>query len=251
MPCVVPSCSRCRDDSILAALVARAEPSVAEIEKQIDEKWTQLEPRSISTTPPPGPRRPQKQAAALAKKISPLQLQVELAMQQVPTSSSRTTSRPTRRPSCAARLRAVGATEVLGSSTSSPSARPTACRRSPTCGRSTRPKAPLDALIAELTQTEKASRRRPSRSTPRSKAAEAAAAGVRVRHVSGDLGRAVPVGLPGGKAGVAVKFACARSASRTSGAPTDGWVRLLGAHLRRLAQAGVSLPPNAAAQRGP
>ena len=66
------------------ATAAHADPSVTEIERQIDQDWNKLEPiieQHNATREDLAVKR--KQAEALAKQIAPLQRQVDLAMGQV------------------------------------------------------------------------------------------------------------------------------------------------------------------------
>jgi cell wall-associated NlpC family hydrolase len=70
--------------SLLPTAVAHAEPDVAAIEKQIEETWVKLEPtieqyNNIHNQL----KRNQAKSAELAKKIQPLQLQVDLALTRV------------------------------------------------------------------------------------------------------------------------------------------------------------------------
>jgi cell wall-associated NlpC family hydrolase len=70
--------------ALLAGTPAAAEPSVAEIEKQIDVAWNKLEPvieEHNLTRSQLAARK--KRAAELTKKIQPLQLQVDIAMNRV------------------------------------------------------------------------------------------------------------------------------------------------------------------------
>lgn len=69
---------------LLPATNAYAEPTVTEIEKQIENTWSQLEPlieqyNNIHSQL----RKNQQKSAELAKQIQPLQLQVDLAMDQI------------------------------------------------------------------------------------------------------------------------------------------------------------------------
>jgi peptidoglycan DL-endopeptidase CwlO len=67
-----------------AAPPASADPSVSEIEKQIDEEWNKLEPvieQHNAARQELAAKR--KQAAALARRIKPLELQIQLAMAKV------------------------------------------------------------------------------------------------------------------------------------------------------------------------
>ncbi|SCL16257.1 Cell wall-associated hydrolase, NlpC family [Micromonospora rhizosphaerae] len=66
------------------ATAAHAEPSIAEIERQIDQDWNKLEPIiEQHNAARQDLARKRKQADVLAKQIAPLQLQVDLAMGQV------------------------------------------------------------------------------------------------------------------------------------------------------------------------
>ena len=70
--------------SLLPATVARAEPDVAAIEKQIEDTWNTLEPiieqyNNIHNQL----RKNQARSVDLQRKIQPLQLQVDLALSQV------------------------------------------------------------------------------------------------------------------------------------------------------------------------
>lgn len=70
--------------ALVAATPAAAEPTVSEIEDQIDSAWNKLEPiieQHNATRTQLAVRK--KRAAALAKKIQPLQLQIDIAMNRV------------------------------------------------------------------------------------------------------------------------------------------------------------------------
>jgi cell wall-associated NlpC family hydrolase len=75
---------------LLPATAAHAEPTVDEIEKQIDAQWEQLEPvieqyNKVHTQL----KANQKKAAELEKKIQPLSLQADLAMLRIGSIASR------------------------------------------------------------------------------------------------------------------------------------------------------------------
>lgn len=70
--------------SLLPISVAHAEPDVAAIEKQIEETWVKLEPTIEQYNNVHNQlKRNQAKSAELAKKIQPLQLQVDLALTRV------------------------------------------------------------------------------------------------------------------------------------------------------------------------
>ena len=239
------------------ASAVRAEPSVAEIEKQIDEKWAQLEPaieKHNATRQDLAARK--KQAASLGKKISPLQLQVELAMQQV-TDLVIEDYKIGNTASIVALLDSGSPsvlTERLGiidqfAKRQANSVQKVADLRQKYADE----KAPLDAMIAELTQTEKAL------------AAKTKQIDVEIEKLQklrlqaygsgtslGDLRPApCPSVYPGGKAGIAVKFACAQIGKPyVWGADGPGGYDCSGLTSAAWRKAGVSLPHNAAAQRG-
>jgi cell wall-associated NlpC family hydrolase len=239
------------------ASAVRAEPSVAEIEKQIDEKWAQLEPaieKHNATRQDLAARK--KQAASLGKKISPLQLQVELAMQQV-TDLVVEDYKIGNTAAIVALLDSGSPsvlTERLGiidqfAKRQANSVQKVADLRQKYADE----KAPLDAMIAELTQTEKAL------------AAKTKQIDVEIEKLQklrlqaygsgtslGDLRPApCPSVYPGGKAGIAVKFACAQIGKPyVWGADGPGGYDCSGLTSAAWRKAGVSLPHNAAAQRG-
>jgi peptidoglycan DL-endopeptidase CwlO len=239
------------------ASAVHAEPSVAEIEKQIDEKWAQLEPaieKHNATRQDLAARK--KQAASLGKKISPLQLQVELAMQQV-TALVVEDYKIGNTAAIVALLNSGSPsvlTERLGiidqfAKRQANSVQKVADLRQKYADE----KAPLDAMIAELTQTEKAL------------AAKTKQIDVEIEKLQklrlqaygsgtslGDLRPApCPSVYPGGKAGVAVKFACAQIGKPyVWGADGPGGYDCSGLTSAAWRKAGVSLPHNAAAQRG-
>jgi cell wall-associated NlpC family hydrolase len=75
---------------LLPAATAHAAPSVSEIEKQLDEQWEKLEPVIEQYNKVHSELKAnQKKAAALQKKIQPLALQADLALDRVGTIASR------------------------------------------------------------------------------------------------------------------------------------------------------------------
>ncbi len=86
---------------MLGGTAAHAEPSVAEVEKQIDEAWHELEPtieKHNSTRQELDKKK--RQADVLGTKIEPLKAQVDEVLGRVARSPQRSTS-PARRPSSA------------------------------------------------------------------------------------------------------------------------------------------------------
>ncbi|HWH01676.1 MAG TPA: NlpC/P60 family protein [Pilimelia sp.] len=240
-----------------AAPPAAAEPTVAELEQQIDAAWKQLEPvieQHNRTRVELAARR--KRAAELARRIGPLERQVDAALVQVgqlaalaykggtvsalnsvlnsgsPTEFSQRLGvleqyarRQEQRISGVARLRQQLADQ----------------------------KAPLDRMIAELSRTE-------AQLAARAKQIDAEIARLgRLRlaaygntESTGAL-RPVPcpVSYPGGRAGTAVRFACAQIGKPYGwGSAGPGAYDCSGLTMAAWARAGVRLPHNAAAQRG-
>ncbi len=239
------------------ASAVHAEPSVAAIEKQIDEKWAQLEPaieKHNATRQDLAARK--KQAASLGKKISPLQLQVELAMRQVTdlviedykigNAASLVALLDSGSPSVL--------TERLGiidqfAKRQANSVQKVADLRQKYADQ----KAPLDAMIAELTQTEAALAAKTKQiDTEIEKLQKLRLQAYGSGTSLGDLRPApCPSVYPGGKAGIAVKFACAQIGKPyVWGADGPGGYDCSGLTSAAWRKAGVSLPHNAAAQRG-
>jgi peptidoglycan DL-endopeptidase CwlO len=258
----------CLRRSVLAGLVvglvvalagvgpAQADPSVSEIEAQIDEAWNQLEPvieEHNATREDLAAKK--KKADELAKKIQPLQLEVNLAKAKVGDVAARaymgnnvsafnaivTTGKPST---------LVQQLELLDQF----------ARRQQNDVQAVvelkekyeAEKAPLDALIAELTKTEaelEARRKQIDAEIDRLQK-------LRVK-VYGDtigLGSLRPVPCPttypGGDHGVVVNFACSQIGKPyVWGAAGPNSYDCSGLMLRAWAQVGVSLPHNAARQR--
>jgi cell wall-associated NlpC family hydrolase len=241
---------------VLASGTAHAEPTVAEIEKQIDEAWAKLEPtieRHNATRQDLAAKK--KQAAALGAKIKPLEVQLDLAMQRVTDlivqdyKSGQTSE-----------LNAVLSsgsptilTERLGllshfARQETESLRKVSDLRASYAAQ----KDPLDALIAQLTQTEKdlaAKTKEIDKEIDRLQKLRLQAYGSTA--TIGSLRPApCPSSYPGGKAGIAVKFACAQIGKPyVWGADGPGSYDCSGLTSAAWAKAGVNLPHNAAKQR--
>lgn len=235
---------------------AQAEPTVAEIEKQIDEAWRQLEPiieKHNATREDLAEQK--KKADALSKKIAPLQLQVELAM---------------------ARVGEIAARAYMGNSASAinailTSGTPTTLvQRLEVLDQLARreqaevqavvdlkeqyqaKKEPLDALVAELTRTEAelaAKKKQIDAEIDRLQKLRLKVYGETVGF--GSLRPApCPTTYPGGKHGIAVRFACSQIGKPyVWGSAGPNSYDCSGLMLAAWAKAGVSLPHNAARQR--
>jgi cell wall-associated NlpC family hydrolase len=239
------------------ASAVHADPSVAAIEKQIDEKWAQLEPaieKHNATRQDLAARK--KQAVSLGKKIAPLQLQVELAMRQV-TDLIIEDYKIGNAASIVALLDSGSPsvlTERLGiidqfAKRQANSVQKVADLRQ----RYADQKAPLDAMIAELTQTEAVLAAKTKQIDAEIEKLQQLRLQAYGSSTSlGDLRPApCPSVYPGGKAGIAVKFACAQIGKPyVWGADGPGGFDCSGLTSAAWRKAGVSLPHNAAAQRG-
>jgi cell wall-associated NlpC family hydrolase len=242
--------------SLLGAPPAAAEPTVAAIEKQIDVAWNKLEPvieqHNLTRTQLAARK---KKAAQLAKRIEPLQLQVDIAMTRVGEFAALQYK--------GGNVSAINALVTGGSPTG-------LARQLQILDRFARrqqaeirnvvelkqryaaQKKPLDALIADLAKTEAQLAARAEQIDAEIKklerlrlAAYGSGAG------SGSLRPvACPGTYPGGAAGKAVKFACAQIGKPYSwGADGPGSYDCSGLTQRSWAQANVGLPHNARAQR--
>ena len=233
-----------------------AEPSVAEIEKQIDQAWNQLEPiieKHNATRQDLAAKK--KRAEALDKKIRPLRLQVELEMNKVGQ--------------FAARAYKGGNTSAFNAILSGGS--PAAFIRQLEVldqfarrqqeeiqsvveleQRYAAQKAPLDALVAQLSKTEAelaAKKKQIDAEIARLQKLRLQAYGSTVS--LGSLRPApCPATYPGGAAGTAVKFACAQIGKPYVWA-ADGpdSYDCSGLTMTAWGKAAVYLPHNAAAQR--
>jgi len=241
---------------LLVAAPAVAEPTVAQVEAQIDEAWRQLEPtieRHNAVRQDLTAKK--KHADALTKKIKPLQLQVDLAMDRVSE--------------LAVRSYKGGSASVINAILTSSSPTSLAeqlemldqfARRQAKEVRAVvdlkeryeAQKRPLDELVAQLIKTE---------AELAAKAKEIDAEVDRLQELRlqaygttttlGDLRPApCPSTYPGGAAGKAVTFACAQIGKPyVWGADGPDSYDCSGLTSAAWRQGGVSLPHNAARQR--
>lgn len=241
---------------LLGVTPAHAAPSVAEIEKQIDEAWNRLEPiieKHNATRQDLAAKK--KQADALAKKIQPLQLQIDLAMTKVGDFAVRaykgdkasalnailTTGSPTT---------FVEQLEVLDQFARGQQKDIQAVVELKQ--RYSAQKDPLDALVAQLSRTEAelaAKKKQIDAEIVRLQKLRLQAYGSTVS--LGSLRPApCPASYPGGAAGIAVKFACAQIGKPyVWGADGPDSYDCSGLTMTAWGKAGVYLPHNAAAQR--
>ncbi|MFG3710645.1 NlpC/P60 family protein [Micromonospora sp. NPDC049460] len=237
------------------ATAAHAEPTVAEIERQIDEDWNKLEPiieRHNATRQDLAAKR--RQADALAKQIEPLERQVEQAMEEVSALAVRAYKGEnvsavnallgSRSPD-----QMVGQLELLDrfAQHQQQDVRQVAELRD----RLAEKKAPLDEMVVQLGRTEAqlaAKKKQINAEIDRLQK-------LRLRIYGSGGGGSLrpapcPASYPGGGAGTAVKFACAQIGKPyVWGAEGPNAYDCSGLMLAAWAKAGVSLPHNAAQQR--
>lgn len=236
--------------------VAHAAPTPAEIEKQIDTAWNQLEPvieRHNATRIDLAKKK--KQATELAKKIEPLQLQIDLAMAKVGDFAARQYM--------GGELSAFNAVVTTGSPTGlaerltlldqyARHAQADIATVVELRNRYEAQKQPLDRLVAQLTETEAqlaAKKKQIDGEIDKLQDLRLAAYGS-----GGGVGELAPApcpySYPGGAAGKAVRYACNQIGKMyvwgSDGPNTFDCSGLTSAAWR---QGGVSLPHNAAAQR--
>lgn len=234
---------------------AHAEPSVAELEKQLDEAWNKLEPtierhNAVRTEL----ARKKREAEALQRKIQPLQLQVDLAMNRVSE--------------IAAVSYKTGNTTMLNALLTSGSPTDFADRLAlldeyakgqqarikdvvALKARYDSQKAPLDALVAQLTRTEAELAKQQKQIDAKIK--ELQALRLKAYGTTGAVGNLRPAACPyeyiGGPGGKAAKFACSQIGKPYSwGADGPGSYDCSGLTMAAWAKAGVSLPHNALQQ---
>ncbi|WFE50930.1 NlpC/P60 family protein [Micromonospora sp. WMMD1155] len=237
-----------------SATAAHADPSVAEIERQIDEDWNKLEPiieRHNATRADLAVKR--KQADALATRIAPLEQQVDAAMNKVSALAVRAYKGETvstvnamlgsRSPS-----EVVSQLEMLDrfAHNQQRDVREVADLRDELAAQ----KAPLDEMVAQLTRTEAQLAAKKKQINEEIDRLQKLRLKVYGSGGGGPLRPApCPGSYPGGAAGVAVKFACAQIGKPyVWGAEGPNSYDCSGLMLAAWAKAGVSLPHNAAAQ---
>ncbi|MGC4788596.1 NlpC/P60 family protein [Micromonospora sp. DT178] len=237
------------------ATAAHAEPTVAEIERQIDEDWNKLEPvieRHNATRQDLAARR--KQADALAAQIGPLEKQVDQAMEKVAALAARAYKGEnvsalnallgSRSPS-----EMVGQLELLDrfAQHQQQDVRQVAELRDRLAAK----KAPLDEMVVQLSRTEAQLAAKKKQINAEIDRLQKLRLRIYGNGGGGPLRPApCPASYPGGAAGTAVKFACAQIGKPyVWGAEGPNSYDCSGLMLAAWAKAGVSLPHNAAQQR--
>ncbi|MDG4834625.1 NlpC/P60 family protein [Solwaraspora sp. WMMD1047] len=241
--------------ALFGAAPAAAQPSVPEIEKQIDEAWNSLEPiieRHNATRQDLAVKK--KQVAALNKKIEPLQLQIDLAMNRVGDFAVEAY-----KDNRASALNAVLATGSPSNLMDQLTVLDQFARRQQQDvqtvvelkNKYAAEKAPLDALVAELTKTEAELAKKKKQIDAEVDKLQEMRLTAYGNGSAGPLRPApCPATYPGGKAGVAVKFACAQIGKPYYwGSSGPNSYDCSGLMLAAWAEAGVGLPHNAAKQR--
>ncbi|MFG1949759.1 NlpC/P60 family protein [Micromonospora sp. NPDC048830] len=234
---------------------AHAEPSVAEIEQQIDQDWNKLEPlieRHNATRQDLAAKR--KQADALARQIGPLQRQVDEAMAKV-NGLAVEAYKGENLSAVNALLGSRSASQMLGQLELLDQFAHRQQRDVQTVvdlrDRLAAKKQPLDEMVAQLTRTEAqlaAKRKQINAEIDRLQK-------LRIKVYGNGGGGSLrpapcPASYPGGGAGIAVKFACAQIGKPyVWGAAGPNAYDCSGLTMAAWAKAGVSLPHNAARQR--
>lgn len=246
--------------ALAAAVPAQAQQTSAEVRQQLDKAWRELEPiieehNGIRTEL----RKRQKEADKLAERIEPLQLQLDLARAEVKDVAVRsfmggnvsafkallTTGSPM---TFADQLTVL---DMFARAQQEKIEKVVQAKE-----RYEAQKAELDALVAELSRTEAELAEKAEKIDAEIDRLQALHDELRAQEIAAtgpaDTGNggACPASSPGGAAGIAIAFACAQmgkpygwgqagpSAYDCSGLTMAAW-----------AQAGVSLPHNAAQQR--
>ncbi|MER7333242.1 MULTISPECIES: NlpC/P60 family protein [unclassified Micromonospora] len=237
------------------ATAAHAEPTVAEIERQIDEDWNKLEPiieRHNATRQDLAAKR--RQATALAKQIEPLEKQVDQAMEKVGALAVRAYKGEnvsavnallgSRSPD-----QMVGQLELLDrfARHQQQDVRQVAELRD----RLAEKKASLDEMVVQLGRTEAQLAAKKKQINAEIDRLQKLRLRIYGSGGGGPLRPApCPASYPGGGAGTAVKFACAQIGKPyVWGAEGPDAYDCSGLMLAAWAKAGVSLPHNAAQQR--
>lgn len=236
------------------ATAAHAEPSVTEIERQIDQDWNKLEPiiEQVNATREKLAAR-RKQADALAKQIAPLQAQVDAALGQVGGLAA-DAYKGNHLSTVNALLGSRSPSEVVNSlelldrfaHRQQQQVQAAAALRDQLAAK----KKPLDEMVAQLARTE-------AQLAAQKKQIDAEIARLQKLRLKvygngggGPLRPApCPASYPGGAAGVAVKFACAQIGKiYVWGAAGPDHYDCSGLTMAAWAKAGVSLPHNARMQ---
>ncbi|MFJ6196831.1 NlpC/P60 family protein [Micromonospora sp. NPDC092111] len=234
---------------------AHADPSVAEIERQIDQDWNTLEPiieQHNATRQDLAAKR--RQADTLGRRIAPLQRRVDQAMDQV--SGLAVEAYKGQHVSTVNALlgsrtpgQVVEQLELLDrfASRQQREVQTVADLRDELAAT----KAPLDEMVAQLTRTEAQLAAKKNQINTEIDRLQKLRLKVYGNGGGGPLRPApCPAGYPGGPAGTAVKFACAQIGKLyVWGAAGPNNYDCSGLTLAAWARAGVSLPHNARQQR--
>lgn len=236
------------------ATAAHADPTVAEIEAQIDKDWNRLEPviEQVNATREDLAAK-RKQAAVLARQIAPLQVRVDQALAQVGGLAA-DAYKGNNLSTVNALLGSRSPSEVVDSlelldrfaHRQQQQVRSVAELRDQLAAK----KKPLDEMITKLARTE-------AQLAAQKKQIDAEIARLQKLRLKvygngggGPLRPALcPAGYPGGSAGVAVKFACAQIGKiYVWGAAGPDHYDCSGLTMAAWGRAGVSLPHNARQQ---
>lgn len=238
---------------------AHAVPSAAELERQLDEAWNKLEPIIEQHNATRQELAKQKaKSAELAERIQPLQLEVDIAMSRVGDLAVRAYK--------GGNTSALNALLTSGSPTTLAEqlsfldqvARDQQHQIESVADAKARyevQKEPLDRLIAQLARTEAGLAARAKQIDADIKRLEALrrqanAAGAGTSTTKPAANGKCPSTDPGGKAGTAVRFACAQIGKMYKwGAAGPTNYDCSGLTMAAWAKAGVSLPHNAADQK--
>jgi peptidoglycan DL-endopeptidase CwlO len=235
-----------------SSVAAHADPSITQLEKQIDAAWNKLEPvieRHNSVKADLAKKK--KQATALQKKIQPLQLQVDLALDRVGEFAAMSYK--------GGNTAAINALLSSGSPTAfadrlallNEYARGEQDRIKDVVDLKARydsQKAPLDALVSQLSRTEADLAKQQKEIDASIKDLQALR--LKAYGTTGAIGNLRPAACPyqytGGPGTVAAKFACSQiSKPYVWGADGPGSYDCSGLTMAAWAKAGVSLPHNA------
>jgi cell wall-associated NlpC family hydrolase len=241
---------------LASGTAARADPTVADIEKQIDAAWSKLEPtieKHNATRQELSAKK--KQVIALNAKIAPLELQLDLAKARV--TQLVVQDYKSGQTSAINAVLTAGSpavlTERLGLLDHFARQQADSLKKvSDLHAAYVEQKAPLDRLVAQLATQEKALAAQTTQIDADIKKLQALR--LQVYGSSTSLGSLRPAPCPstypGGKAGIAVKFACAQIGKPyVWGSDGPGSYDCSGLTMASWAQAGVYLPHNAAKQR--
>ncbi|MFC4019524.1 NlpC/P60 family protein [Micromonospora sp. GCM10011542] len=237
-----------------SATAAHADPSVTEIERQIDADWNKLEPiieRHNATRADLAVKR--RQADALAARIAPLERQVDAAMDKVSALAVRA-YKGENVSTVNAMLGSQSPSDMVGQlemlDRFAHDQQQDVQQVTDLRDELARQKAPLDEMVAQLTRTEAQLAAKKKQINEEIDRLQKLRLKVYGSGGGGSLRPApCPASYPGGGAGVAVKFACAQIGKPyVWGAEGPNSYDCSGLMLAAWAKAGVSLPHNAAQQ---